>query len=113
MEAGIALLIKTMPGLLLTWVYPWIAQPMLVQYVGGLPNATFICEKLVTSFTNPPATINPATTVPEEAFALTIQQLLVMQGLNLSVADIGPLLVGIGSRGLADPTLAEEGPATP
>ena len=107
METAITTLIKNMPGLLVVWVYPWIAQPLLLPYVGGLPNATFICQKLVDSFTNPPATISPTTTVPEEAFALTIQELLVMQGLNLSVTDIAPLLVSIGNKGLTDPTLAE------
>lgn len=111
MQQAIALLIKTLPGLLVTWVYPWIAKPMLAEYVGGLPTATFICEKLVASFTNPPATLDPNTTVPEEAFALTIQQLLAMNGLNLTAQDIAPLLVSIGNKGLADPDLQEVAPA--
>ena len=110
METAIATLIKNMPGLLVVWVYPWLAQPLLVEYVGGLPNATFICQKLVDSFTSPPATISPTTTVPEEAFALTIQEMLVLSGLTLSVTDIAPLLVAIGNRGLTDLTLAEPTP---
>lgn len=107
METGIALVIKNFPSLLATWVYPWIAQPMLVQYVGGLPNARFICDKLVASFSNPPATIDEATTVPEEAFALSVTKILETQGIVLTPLEMAPLMVALGTRGQADPSLDE------
>jgi len=112
MEKALAALITTIPGLLTVWVYPWIAKAMLLPYVGGVPDATFLCEKLVASFTNPPATIDPSTQVPEEAFALTMEQaVLALTGIRLTYAQLGPLLVRIGERGLADPELRP--PATP
>lgn len=100
---ALAKLIAQYPNLLLVFVWPWLAKPMLLPYVGGLPSAKFICEKLVASFSNlPTGAISLSTQVPEEAFALTIQILLAENGVNLTPQQLAPLLVGIGNRGLAD-----------
>ena len=61
MEKIIAAVIKAFPGMLAAWVYPWIAKPLLLPYVGGIPDPRFIGEKLVEAFTSPPAAVDPLT----------------------------------------------------
>lgn len=99
--------VQAIPNVIAVFAYPWLVKPKLVEYVGGLPSAQFICEKLVASFQSVPATLALDTEVPEEAFALTVQELLTRSGFPLSVQQLAPLLVRLGQKGLADPDLQE------
>ena len=104
MEKIIAAVIKAFPGMLAAWVYPWIAKPLLLPYVGGIPDPRFIGEKLVEAFTSPPADVDPLTVSdPLEAFVGTVLVVLEANGIVLTAQEVGPLMVRLGTRITADP----------
>jgi len=104
MEKIIAAVIKAFPGMLAAWVYPWIAKPLLLPYVGGIPDPRFIGAKLVEAFTAPPASVDPLTVSdPIEAFVGTVVKVLEANGIVLTAQEVGPLMVRLGTRITADP----------
>ena len=114
MEKIIRALALLIPRAVAVWVYRWIAKDMLLEYVGGLPSAEFVCVKLVELFAPEavallPAAIDPLTDDPALAFALTITVALKAQGLPLDHKSAAPIIYWVGIFGQADPDLAEPG----
>jgi len=96
MNKVIAALLSLSPSLLVPWVYPWIAKPMLTD----TGEARVWAQRIADSF----GATTPIDGSAEQAFAQSLAQAIqVGYGLTLSTDALRPLMFAVASKALNDP----------